>query len=170
MYQYNDNELLYLINEHSEEAYSILNEKYKPLILSKIKNYNLLNKEKEDYYSEGIICLNKAIKTYNGNYYISFNKYLDLILKRKFIDLNKKKQKQERIIYLDTIDEYLIDEQKNELINEINLNLSLLEEKVYQMKFINELKPREISKILNCNVKQIYDTIDRIRRKARKKY
>lgn len=169
MYRYNDNELLYLINDHSEEAYDILNNKYRPLILSKIKQYNLLKKEAEEYYSEGIICINKAIRTYDSSYYLSFNKYLDLILNRKFIDLNKKRQKNQRIVYLDTIDEYLINTQNEMFINEIDLNLSTFEEKIYQMRFINEQKPREIAKILDCNIKRIYDTIDRIRRKARKK-
>lgn len=91
MIQYNDNELLYLINECSEEAYSILNQKYKPLILSKIKKYNLRKHEAEEYYSEALICFHKAIKTYDDKYFISFNRYFDMILSRKFIDLNKKK-------------------------------------------------------------------------------
>ena len=41
-FMYNDNELLYLFLEHSdEEAYRILIEKYKPLILSKIASFKV---------------------------------------------------------------------------------------------------------------------------------
>lgn len=171
MFQYNDNELLYLISDHNEDAYMILSNKYQPLILSKIKKNNLQKNEAEEYYSEALICFNKAIRTYNDLYFTSFNRYLNLIIDRRFIDLNKKRQKHEKIVYLDTLEDYLIDNSKddNNLINEENLNLSNFEERIYNMKFINNQKPREIAKELNCDVKQIYDAIDRIRRKARKK-
>lgn len=58
---------------------------------------------------------------------------------------------------------------EEDVVNEVMLNLSHFEEKIYNMKFVENQKPREIAKELNCEVKQIYDAIDRIRRKARKK-
>lgn len=43
------------------------------------------------------------------------------------------------------------------------------EQKIYELKFIKKETPREIAKELDCEVKKIYDAIDRIRKKARKK-
>ena len=36
--EYNDNELLYLISEYDEAAFEILCEKYRPLIINRLKN------------------------------------------------------------------------------------------------------------------------------------
>ena len=57
----------------------------------------------------------------------------------------------------------------NKILNEETLHLSLFEQKIYELKFIKKETPREIAKELDCEVKKIYDAIDRIRKKARKK-
>ena len=99
---------MYLIYDNDDLAREILINKYKPFILSKISKINLLPDEREEFYAEGLICLIKAINSYNDKFFLSFNSYFALILKRKFIDLLRKKNKKERIIYMDNIEEKLV--------------------------------------------------------------
>ena len=63
--------------------------------------------------------------------------------------------------------DYLI---RKQMLKEDELKLSELETEIYMLRFINEFKPKEIAIKLNLNIKQVYDAIDRIRKKARKKY
>ena len=90
MYKYNDNELLYLIAENDDDAKNILINKYKPLIYKYAKKISKNLNEIDDYIQEGLLCVIKAINTFKDNYPFSFNNYLNILLKRKFIDLAKK--------------------------------------------------------------------------------
>ena len=174
MYRYNDNELLYLIGENNDDAKDILISKYKPLVLKYIKKNLIKQEEFDDYYQEGMLCLIKAINTYNEMYSYSFNSYFELILKRKFIDLIKKKKSQESISYSDELEEYVVDylsiinDDRNNFIEENNVKLSKFELLVYQYKCIECLKPAKIAKILEKDIKQIYDAINRIKIKTAK--
>lgn len=173
MIKYNDNELLYLAQENDDLAKEVLIDKYKALILSNISKLNLGQDEKDEFFQEGLISLVSAIDTYDEKYYFSFNGYFQLILKRKFIDLLKAKNKKNRIVYLENLDEYIVDTNRysdKQMLKEDELKLSELETEIYLLRFINEFKPKEIAIKLNLNIKQVYDAIDRIRKKARKKY
>ncbi len=88
---YNDNELLYLIEEKSEEALEILQEKYLILIKTKIKEMKIPYDKRSDYLEEGLITLNKAVKTFDSKKSSSFYSYFTLLLNRKFIDLLRKR-------------------------------------------------------------------------------
>lgn len=174
MYKYNDNELLYLIAENDDDAKNILIEKYKPLILKYAKNITKNDNEIDDYVQEGMLCLIKAINTFNNIYPYSFNSYLNIILKRKFIDLAKKKHSAENITYHEYLEEYVIDflsihnENENHLIKENNIKLSKFELLVYQYRIIEGLKPSKIAEITKKDIKQIYDAINRIKIKLGK--
>lgn len=166
--------MLYLISEKDDLSKDILIEKYKPLILSTINKMNLDKNEKEDYYQEGLLCLIKAINTYNDNFKFSFNSYFSLILKRRFIDLLRKKQRSKSIIFSDIIDEFVIDsstmvEEKTDYsLNYKTKKLSPFEQTVYHMKYAEGLKPGKIAVKLNVEVKTIYDALSRIKRKISK--
>ena len=60
--KYNDYELLYMNGLSSEEARDILFEKYMFMIKKMIVKFNVQPNEKDDYFQEGLIALNKAIK------------------------------------------------------------------------------------------------------------
>ena len=169
--KYNDNELLYLIYENDDLATELLIDKYKPLILSSISKLNLTKEEKEEFYAEGLIYLVKAIHSYNERFFMSFNSYFTLILKRRFIKKKKKKSHKTKIVYLDNIEEFIVDNSnklENQILREDKILLSAFERRIYELKFINNETPRKIAKELNCEVKKIYDAIDRIRKKLRK--
>ena len=173
MYKYNDNELLYLIAENDDDAKDILINKYKPLIYKYAKKSSKDINEFDDYVQEGLLCLMKAINTYKENYPYSFNSYLNIVLKRKFIDISKKKNNN-IITYHDSLEEYVIDyasvvdEKRKSFIEENDLKLSDLELLVYQYKFIENIKPSKIAEITKKDIKQIYDAINRIKGKINK--
>ncbi len=167
----NDNELLYLILENDDDARDYLMKKYEPLILANIKKLAIGKDEADDFFQEGLIALNKAITTYNSNYYQSFNRYFSIILKRRFIDLLRKKKHSNKIAYINDLEDYIVDTINYDLpktINEEDLKLSSFEQIIFTKRFIEQVKPKMIATELNCNIKQVYDAIDRIRKKARK--
>ena len=84
MIQYNDYELLYLMNEFDEEAEKILIEKYSVLIRFRIYKFKVKDRYIDDFMQEGLYMLLIAAKTYNEMSDKTFTKYFDLILQRKF--------------------------------------------------------------------------------------
>ena len=108
MYKYNDNELLYLIAENDDDAKDILINKYKPLVCKYAKKISKNENEIDDYMQEGMLCLMKAINSFKDNYPYSFNSYFTILLKRKFIDLAKKKSN-DIVSYHEFLEEYVID-------------------------------------------------------------
>ena len=113
-YLENDNELLYLIKNHDEEALELMFKKYENLILSKIRQYHFPISNKEDYLQEGRIVLLKAIDTYRTEFEKTFTKYFELLLINRFNTLyriNKKYEKHiwlPRVLYFTKIEEHCI--------------------------------------------------------------
>jgi len=164
-YQYNDNELLYLIHESEDYAIGILYKKYYNLIYKRLHRFNI-SKNFEDFFQEGLMALHTAINSFNPFYNKSFNKYFDLILQRRIMTILKKEQG-----YFYNV---LIKEEINCVVNEdvkmYDLSdfidtLSPFYKKVYRLKFVENYRPREIAELLDINVKKIYNTIYNIRRK-----
>ena len=91
--QYNDFELLYMIEENSSEALDIMINKYSSLIYSRIKKFKIKENYIDDYYQEGLLVLYQAIHKYDLESPMSFTNFFDLLLQRKFIDLLRKNKK-----------------------------------------------------------------------------
>lgn len=169
MNKLNDNELIYLITENDENAKEILIKKYRPLILSMINKYQITSITKDDLYQEGLLYLIKAINTYNSEYKMSFNAYFTLLLKRRMIDLSKKEKKQP--LYSDLLDELVVDQstlikEENFFIYKVNM-LSDFEQKVYHLRYQENLKPQKIATNLGVNVKNVYNALRRIKDKSK---
>ena len=64
----NDYELLYLIDNYSEEALNVMFDKYHNLIMSLIRKYKFSDSTIEDVYQEARLVLFKAIKTFDSTY------------------------------------------------------------------------------------------------------
>ena len=167
MIQYNDYELLYLMSEFDEEAERILFEKYTNLIRSKVYKFKIKSRYRDDFIQEGLYMLVVAVRTYDEHSNKSFNKYFDLILHRKFVKLIEKEK-----CYFNAVD---FDDSEN-IVKDSSIftynfhdftNYSTFEEKVLYLKKKN-YKPREISKILECDVKSVYNCICRIKNKYNK--
>ena len=90
----NDNELVYLCCENSEEAYNTIINKYKPIILSTVKQYmkelNIVGSEINDFYQEGLIGLMTAINTYDETKDTTFYTYATKCIKNNMLSSVRK--------------------------------------------------------------------------------
>ncbi len=165
---FNDNELLYLIQEGNEEALEIMFQKYEPLIKARVKKFNIEEILVEDFIQEGRLMLHKAIKLYDLTSKKTFNKYFDLIMTNHFITLLRKNKKYDEVTYVVTEDiedcHHRLDE-KLEDIDFSRLQLSKLEKEIYKLRFLRNLKISDICQILNVNEKTVYNTIQRVKAK-----
>lgn len=164
MIQYNDYELLYLMNEFDEEAEKILIEKYSVLIRFRIRKFRVKDRYIDDFMQEGLYMLLIAAKTYNEMSEKTFTKYFDLILQRKFQRLIE--QEKNYFYNVDLIEDINSLREPNVFIYEHDKqeSFSTFEEKVlkYQKK---NYRPREIAQFLNCDIKSVYNCLYRIKEK-----
>ena len=165
---YNDNELLYLVKENSEEALEILIEKYRFCIWNKMRDMNIEMASRDDFLQEGLILLHKAIDSFIEEKNVTFYSYFHLLLTRKFIDLLRKQKREKRIVPFEMLEEYVIDVGSHEeYVKESRIQFSKLEQIIFQMRFLEEKKPKEIARDLMLPIRKIYDGIDRIKRKMK---
>lgn len=170
MYQYNDYELLYLIQENCDIALDIMFKKYVPLIKSRIRSFHIKEWNKEDFFQEGLISLYKAITTFREDKNKTFTKYFDLILQRKYIQILRKESNNFYNVDLIGAGEYL-----SEPIICFEDNLTEVMKECIFSEFEAEVlknlrlgaKAREIALILGCRPKQVYDATDRIKKKVK---
>ena len=168
--KYNDYELLYMNGLSSEEARDILFEKYMFMIKKMIVKFNVQPNEKDDYFQEGLIALNKAIKTYKETSNMTFTRFVEMLIYHRFVDLTRiKKKRNEENVSLDVID-YIIPEPKpTPMLYEGNvfelLKLSKRERQVYELIYNQGKTNKEVSEILGMKITQVYSTTDRIRKK-----
>lgn len=171
-YQINDNELLYLIYEKNDYAFDLLCTKYTPMIKRRIKDYRVDTSFYDDYFQEGLIMLDVAIKTYKENTSKSFNKYFDLILSRRIIQLLKKDMRYQRHIDLMGDIECLQLEEKNDLnLDYLSFdlkNLSKFEEEIITKIYFENYRAGDISKEMNISLRSVYNAISRAKNKMRK--
>lgn len=173
IYQYNDNELLYLMYERVEEAEEILFLKYSNLIYKRMKTFMIKIKNQDDFFQEGLMALNTALNTYNPFRNKSFNKYFDLILQRKFIYiLNSNKNYYYNVILLDSIS-HIIDEsiaiyEVNNSVDPVELGLNQIEIELYNLKYVMGYKYKEIANILGFNIKKVYNLYYNLKDKIKK--
>lgn len=167
MIQYNDYELLYLMNEFDEEAETIFYNKYTNLIKARIYKFNIKDRYREDFLQEGLYMLFRAVRTYDEFSNKSFNKYFDLILQRKFMNLLSKENKYYYNVETIQDGDSLCDPTGFVYFDYNNYKFSKLEEKVLYLRERN-YRPKEIAEVLDCDIKIIYNCICRIKKKYNK--
>lgn len=191
-----DYELIYLVGENNENATNILYEKYKVVIELKAKKYlkygKKLGLDYSDLFQEGMLGLSEAIKSFNDNKNAQFKTFANLCIERQIFSLLKKASRKKHALLNDSIsldekinedDNTLLDvifekgtdpkelieykDNKNELFNKIEKDLTDLEKEVLYLK-MNGFDYKEISQLLNKSYKSIDSAIQRIRVKVRK--
>ena len=192
---FNDHELLQYISENNEEASNIMFDKYNPLIetlASKLIKYcNNLGLEKNDLIQEGMVGLSSAINLYDDNKHIVFYTFARKCIERRMISLVVGAKRQKNRVLNESIslnkkmdedslelEDYLGDnsynpehrlfehEDEEHLIKEFSEKLTPLEEEVFLLK-ITGLDYKEISSVLDKDVKVIDNALQRIRNKLR---
>ena len=165
----NDNELIFLIREHNDEAMEKMVEKYDILILSMINKYHFPVQQKEDYLQEGRLVLLKAIDTYQGINNKTFNKYFELLLQNRFNTLYRKNKKEVELVTLG--DKEVMDPTITPINKEVFVNknaLSEFEQEIYEYYFEQKNSIDKICQVLNVEKKTVYNAIQRIKEKVAK--
>lgn len=189
----NDNELVYLCCENSEEAYNTIINKYKPVILNTVKQYmkelNIVGSETNDFYQEGLIGLMTAINTYDETKDTTFYTYASTCIKNHMLSsVRKSFSKKSKILNesysldkmiddsnLDFYDVFS-DERSNPLnilfeeedgkvlLNELKDMFSSSEKEIFEYKVLG-LSNAEISEKINRPKKYVENTMFRINKK-----
>lgn len=184
----NDFELVYLAQEGNEEAINLLYQKYKPIIVKKSKNAIMYATHHgidiNDIMQEAYIGFDEAIKNFSQDEKASFYTFALLCIDRKITNYLRKttgskgKILNEAVTIDDTLEKVLSDEfsieynlidkdNGSELINKIDNMLTEFEKRVFDLK-LKEYSFEEIAKLLNKDVKSIYNTFQRIKVKIKK--
>lgn len=193
--EYNDNELLYLISEHNEEAERILYEKYKPIIEIKVRKYRPLAKrfglEYNDLIQEGYVGFNDAIKAYKDNKNVLFTSFANMCIERQILSILSYNSRKKHSFLNDsssldipideegrTLSDVLSDgmdpgkmielnEENNDLYEEIYKDMSNFEKNVFDLKMLG-LEYKEIASMLDKSYKSVDSALQRIRYKIKK--
>lgn len=84
--KYNDNELIYMVQENDESSTDILIRKYRPIIFKLsneyYKKYTGRIYDFDDFYQEALFSFYKAIHTYNSSKSVLFYTYVVMCIKR----------------------------------------------------------------------------------------
>ncbi len=193
--EFSDSELLNLIKENSEEAKDILYEKYKYIIGITIKKYTMsakmLNMEYKDLYQEALLGFSEAINRFDDAssslptfITLCVDRRLQVVLKKASRLKNKlmneslslehvyeeDKQPLMDIISDDNKNNPLLNLEMNEeldnLLEKIKKRLSQSENEVFSLMLKN-YNYQQIAEILNRNVKQIDNAMQRIKVKIK---
>ncbi|MBQ8659424.1 MAG: sigma-70 family RNA polymerase sigma factor [Bacilli bacterium] len=194
---YNDNELIGMIRESSEEAKDILFEKYRYIIDIEVKKYlnmaNMLGYDYNDLYQDGLVGFADALNSYRDDKDTALASFITLCVDRRLhvaiIKAGRIKNKvitdslslehtysQLQVPLMDLLSdnskndplENIIKEEKlSELIEQIKEELSDSEYEVYSL-MISGLKYSEIAILLDRNLKQVDNTVQRVRNKIKK--
>ena len=195
--EYSDNELCSMISENNEDAKDILYAKYKYIIDIIIKKYTLsamkVGIEYNDLYQEALVGFSDALNSYNDNKNASIQTFISLCVERRLQKAIVRAKSLKNTFFLQTLsldydnketgvslkdivsdksrndplNNITIDEEYNELIDKIENELSKQENEVFTL-LISGLTYTEIAKELDKNLKQVDNTIQRIKLKVKK--
>jgi len=167
-HQYNDSELLYLIDEGNDLALTILYEKYKGLIHKRLNSFKIKDKNYEDFMQEGLMAMHVAINTYRPYSRKTFHKYYDLLLQRRIMNILRK----EHYYFFQVVISDDLSEQLHEDFCPYHpveeFAFKPLEEAVYDLLMKYHYRPTEIAKQLQLPIKKTYNVIYAVRKKIDK--
>ena len=181
--QYDDNELVLLAKSGDSVALSMLIERYSNQILKQAYSFKNLNGlDNDDLYQEGMIGFVSSIYSYDEKHGASFRTYFSTVIIRKMLSFIRKLESNINncIDISDYVDSDLlmsyqypspeesviINEELNGILQFAKNNFSKKETKVFKLLLLG-ISYAEIADILDCDVKSVDNTVQRIRRKVR---
>ena len=195
--EYGDEQLINLLHESSEEAKDILFDKYRYIIDIEVRKYlnmaNMLGYDYNDLYQDGLVGFADALNSYRDDKDTALASFITLCVDRRLhvaiIKAGRIKNKvlsdslsleqpytQLQIPLKDLLSdnsendplENIVKEEKlSELVSKIRDVLSDSEYEVYSL-MISGLKYSEIAILLDRSLKQVDNTVQRVRNKIRK--
>lgn len=190
--QFNDEELIEMVQQGNIDALDFLITKYRLLVRAKARSYFLIGADKEDIMQEGMIGLYKAIRDFKGDKLSSFRAFAELCITRQIITAIKTATRQKHIplnSYV-SLDKPIFDEESDRTLMDMltgaimddpeelmihREEFGYLEEKIGEILSELELQVlalyldgqsyHEISAELNRHVKSIDNALQRVKRK-----
>lgn len=175
-----------MISENNEDAYSMMIEKYKPLIRKYASYYYQKFKhqgaEKEELIQEGIVGLINAINSYMDKEICLFYTFVVIVIRREMERYAKRLTRNKNLILTNatsfydlvgTHDLYIEDTLYNEydtterkisdnyydlIIYNFKYELSDLQSQIYELR-LNNFSNKEISKLLDITYKSVDNSI-----------
>lgn len=193
LYEDNDYELLYLINENNEQAKEIIYKKYENVVRIKSKKYYPYIKnsgiEFNDLVQEGLIGLSNAINAFKNEKNVTFSTFANKCIDLHLLSYIRKIKNTKNIILnnsisIDNINDYgtpikdfvrdkknispeelLIKEEiQNNISNVIENKFTVLEKKVFNLR-TKGYKFKEISEELGISIKSAQHAMKRAKNK-----
>ena len=181
--EHNDEYYVDLVRKGDETACEYLLDKYKPTVRVVTRSFYLVGAEGEDIVQEGMIGLYKAICSYSSDKNVPFAAYAKLCIRSQIITAikNASRMKHKPLNEYVSIEdqnllsmevggpeEQFITEESYEILsNKINDILSKFEISVLQL-YLGGKTYREISELLDKDIKAIDNALQRIKSKLRK--
>ena len=192
-----DGQLISMLHESSEEAKDILFEKYKYIIDIELKKYSsmarVLGYDYNDLYQDALVGFSDALVSYRTDKHAALSSFITLCVDRKLqVCIKKAGRLKNKLLndslslehvydaYTSPLMDLLSDNKKNdplenivkeekmaELVGNIRNSLSDREYEVFSL-MVNGLKYDEIATLLNKDLKQIDNTIQRVKAKIKK--
>ncbi len=170
---YNDFEIINLIKQNNEEAFTLMVDKYQYLIAKKINSFNLTYVF-DDVFQECLMILHKSVMKFDDSFNKSFTRYFERNLINCLISIKRKKKRYGTFLKekLPVLYDSVIKEDKEVYIRESEIKqalnqLSGFEKRVFQCWIIEKMSVQKAAQDLNCDEKKIYNAIDRIRKKIK---
>ena len=192
----NDNELLMMINESSEDAKNAIYYKYNYIVKIYVKKYEkiayVLGMDIKDLNQEALVGFSDAINNYNVDENASLKTFISLCVERRIqVSLLKASRKKNQILndalslehiytkFDNTLADIISDndennpltkitrnEQFDSLFKEITSSLSASEKDVFNL-MLNGFDYKQIATILNFDTKVVDNAIQRIKNKVK---
>ncbi|HIS18805.1 MAG TPA: sigma-70 family RNA polymerase sigma factor [Candidatus Coprovivens excrementavium] len=192
-----DQELITMVHESSDEAKDILFRKYQYIINIEMKKYmriaKVLGYDYHDLYQDALVGFSDALNSYRDDKNCSLASFITLCVDRKLqVAIKKAGRMKNQLLneslsleYIyssytaplkdllsdnmqnDPLENIVKEEQKEELVNSIKKSLSDNEYEVYCL-MVNGLKYDEIATLLDKDLKQVDNAMQRIKNKVKK--
>ena len=178
--KYNDNELIYMVQENDEYSNDILFKKYYPIIF-KLSNeyynkYNGVIYELDDFYQEALSAFYRAVNTYNSTKDVLFYTFVVVCIKRALSSFgrNVSNNKINDDIDISELDYCIEDTRENpiilesfkgleNIIRDVIFSLSLEAGAIIELK-VNGFTYKEISELLDIPMSSVEFKSRRARR------
>jgi len=175
-----------MISENNEDAYSLMIEKYRPLIIKHanyyLKKYDNKGIELDELIQEGTIGLINAISAYMEQDKCIFYTFANLIIKREMERYIKKNMRNKHLILtsatsmseligvdnlsledtlyneIDNIETIINDKFYQKILYEFKFELSDIQSQIYELRY-NNFSNQEIAKLLDISYKSVDNSI-----------
>lgn len=192
-----DEQLVSMLHESSDDAKDILFDKYKYIIDIELKKYSsmarVLGYDYNDLYQDALVGFSDALVSYRSDKHAALSSFITLCVDRKLqVCIKKAGRLKNKMLneslslehvynaYTSPLMDLLSDNKKNdplenivkeekmaELVGSIRSSLSDREYEVFSL-MVNGLKYDEIATLLNKDLKQVDNTIQRVKAKIKK--